>query len=43
MKYTIEPNQAGWLVTNYAGQSKSFAKLWLALAYIQKQLGRDGD
>jgi len=39
VKYTLEPGAAGWIVTNYAGQSRTFAKLWLALAYIQKQLG----
>ena len=39
MKYTIEPGDTGWIVTGYAGKRRSFAKLWLALAYIDKQLG----
>jgi hypothetical protein len=43
MKYTLEPAQSGWKVTNYAGQARTFAKLWLALSYIEKQLSRDND
>ena len=39
MKYTLEPADTGWIVTNYAGKIRTFSKLWLALAYIQKQLG----
>lgn len=40
MKYTIETAKpaAGWVVTDSDGTSHLFAKLWIALAWIEKQL-----
>lgn len=40
MKYTVESARpaTGWIVTDAQGNSHQFAKLWLALGWIEKQL-----
>ena len=39
-KFTIESAKpaAGWIVTDQTGTPHQFAKLWLALSWIEKQL-----
>ena len=40
MKYTVESARpaAGWIVTDANGTPHQFAKLWLALSWVEKQL-----
>jgi hypothetical protein len=40
MKYTIESAKpaTGWIVTGPDGTNHLFAKLWLALSWVEKQL-----
>lgn len=40
MKYTIQSAKpaSGWIVTSPDGTPHQFAKLWLALSWIEKQL-----
>ena len=38
MQYTINKNAQGYAVTARDGTTKQFAKLWLALSFIENQL-----
>jgi hypothetical protein len=38
VKFTIEESAAGWVVTDGQGAKHPFAKSWLAMAWIEKQL-----
>ncbi len=37
MQYTIATTPQGYVVTAHDGTKKQFAKLWLALSFIEKQ------
>jgi hypothetical protein len=38
-EYTIKSTTTGFIVVNPDGTAKQFAKLWLALSWLEKQLG----
>lgn len=38
MQYTIKPLSQGYAVIAPDGTTKQFAKLWLALSFLEKQL-----
>lgn len=38
VKFTIEESPTGWVVTDSNGAKRPFAKSWLAMAWIEKQL-----
>jgi len=37
MSYTISKETTGFFVTDSNGEKRQFAKLWLALSWVEKQ------